>query len=101
MTGRGAGFCAGYAAPGFMSGGWGRGGGGWGRGGGGGWGRGGGGWGRGFGPGWGGYGVAPVAMAPTSEQELGILKQQAQQMQADLEAIQGRIQELETKSPQQ
>jgi hypothetical protein len=37
MTGRGAGFCAGYPVPGFMNPAWGRGGGGWG------WGRGGGG----------------------------------------------------------
>ena len=89
MTGRAAGFCAGSAAPGFASfgGGFGRG---FGRGGG--WGRG---FGRGLGRGWGG----PVAgaVAPTGPQELAVLKQQAQQLQADMELIQGRIQELETK----
>lgn len=57
-----------------------------------GWGRGGG-WGRGFGRGW-GWPVAGVA-APTGEQELAVLKQQAQQLQADMELIQGRIQDLE------
>ncbi len=71
MTGRAAGYCAGYGMPGYMSpvpgGGWGMGRGwgrgfGWGRGRGRGWGRGfgrGRGWGRGFG--WGfGAGRAPV-----------------------------------------
>lgn len=91
MTGRGAGFCAGNAAPGYANFGGGRGGGmGFGRCGGGG--RG---FGRGFGRGWGG----PVAgaVAPTAPQELAVLKQQAQQLQTDMELIQSRIQELETK----
>ncbi|MGD9612987.1 MAG: DUF5320 domain-containing protein [Kiritimatiellia bacterium] len=87
MTGRAAGFCAGSAAPGFAGFG-----GGFGRGFGRGCGRG---FGRGFGRGWGG----PVAGAgtPTGPQELAVLKQQAQQLQTDMELIQGRIQELETK----
>ena len=90
MTGRAAGFCAGYAAPGYASfgGGFGRG---FGRGAG--WGRGGG-MGRGFGRGW----CWPVAgtVAPTGTQELAVLKQQAQQLQADMDLIQGRIKDLET-----
>ena len=91
MTGRAAGFCAGNTAPGYANFGGGRGRGmGFGRGGGGG--RG---FGRGFGRGW----IAPVAgtVAPTGPQELAVLKQQAQQLQADMELIQSRIQELETK----
>ena len=78
MTGRAAGFCAGYGTPGFA---------GLGGGGGRGFGRGGG-WGRGCGRGW---------IAPTGPQEIAVLKQQAQQLQADMEFIQSRIQELETK----
>lgn len=61
-----------------------------------GWGGGGGrGFGRGFGRGW----AAPVAgaVAPTGAQELAVLKQQSQQLQADMELIQNRIQELEPK----
>ncbi len=78
MTGRARGACAGFA--GF----------------GGGRGRGmGGGFGRGQGRGW--IGPAAPAAAPTGDQELAVLKQQAQQLQADMDLIQGRIQELETK----
>ncbi len=87
MTGRAARFCAGNTAPGYANFGGGRGRGmGFGRGGG---------FGRGFGRGW----IAPVAgtVAPTGPQELAVLKQQAQQLQADMELIQSRIQELETK----
>ena len=87
MTGRAAGFCAGNTAPGYANFGGGRGRGmGFGRGGG---------FGRGFGRGW----IAPGAatVAPTGPQELAVLKQQAQQLQADMELIQSRIQELETK----
>lgn len=88
MTGRAAGYCAGSAAPGYAS---------FGRGSGRGCGRGGGG--RGFGRGFGRGGIGPAApaVAPTSDQELAVLKQQAQQLQADMELIQSRIQELETK----
>jgi len=76
MTGRAAGYCAGYPVPGFMNpvGGRGFGGGGWGRGGGGGgWGRGGGrGWRHGYYatglPGWAGagWGAAPYGGAPAA-----------------------------------
>ena len=38
-----------------------------------------------------------ATVAPTGPQELAVLKQQAQQLQADMELIQSRIQELETK----
>ena len=87
MTGRAAGFCAGNTAPGYANFGGGRGRGmGFGRGGG---------FGRGFGRGW----IAPGAatVAPTGPQELAVPQQQAQQLQADMDLIQGRIQELETK----
>ena len=107
MTGRGAGLCAGYAAPGFANftprrGFWGRG-----RGGGGrgwrhrfyatgltGWQRAGWGW-PGFG--WG----SPAADAPPAtsrDQELNLLKQQAQGLAQTLEQIRERIAEL---APQQ
>ena len=116
MTGRGAGFCAGYPVPGYMNpvGGRGFGGyGGWGRGRGGG----GGGWGRrnqfyatgltgwqraGMGyPAYGPvapnatpYGV-PFAPAMTKEQELDTLKGQAQYFEEALEDIKKRIEELQ------
>lgn len=99
MTGRGAGYCAGYSVPGNMNpvggrgfgGGWGRG---FGRGRGGGWGRG-----RGFWSGWNYpvgapvYGVAPVASG--TEQELVALKQQSEYLQGALEDISKRIEEIE------
>ena len=106
MTGRAAGYCAGYPVPGYMNpiagrgGGWGYGRGmGWRRG----WGRGGGrgrGWRGAYGPAY-GYGAAAVpppafyGAAPTAEQELVVLRQQAQAMQQGLEELNGRIQELE------
>ena len=80
MTGRAAGFCAGNTAPGYANFG----------------GGGGRGFGRGFGRGW-GWPVAGVGAPPTGDQELAVLKQQAQQLKADMDLIQGRIQELETK----
>ena len=117
MTGRAAGFCAGYPVPGFMNpvggrGYWGRGRGFWGRGGG----RGGGrgwrnwyyatglpGWARaayGY-PAWGGA-VAPyplypgpVAQTVAPEQELASLKQQAQYFKEAVDEINKRIEELE------
>ncbi len=89
MTGRAAGYCTGSAAPGFAGGGWGRGFG-YGRG----FGRGGG-FGRGFGRGWGWPAVG--AAAPGADQELAVLQQQAKQLQADMDLIQNRIQELESK----
>ena len=106
MTGRGAGYCAGYGAPGYANPIAGRG-----------WGFGGGGWGRrnwyyatGL-TGWQraslGYRVAGPFVpytagyygAPyTKEQELEVLKGQAEYMEDALEGIQKRIEELEAKS---
>jgi hypothetical protein len=117
MTGRAAGFCAGYPVPGYMNPVGGRGYGGWGRGfRGGGFGRGRGfGWARaGYGmPAWGGgvspyayggavnpyaYGGAPFAQAPTPENELTGLKQQAEYFQNALDEIKERMAELEQES---
>ena len=109
MTGRGAGYCAGYNVPGYMNqaarGGFGMGRGGWGRG-------------RGRGwrnmyyatglPGWMRYGRAPAwGVAPpmygpqppemTGEQEAEYLKSQAEYLGEELEAIKKRISELEAK----
>jgi len=117
MTGRAAGFCAGYPVPGYMNPVGGRGYGGWGRGfRGGGFGRGRGfGWaGAGYGmPAWGGgvspyayggavnpyaYGGAPFAQAPTPENELTGLKQQAEYFQDALNEINKRMEQLEAES---
>jgi hypothetical protein len=100
MTGRGAGYCAGYPVPGYMNpvpggGRWY----GFGRG------RGGGrGWGRGFGRGFAGYWYAnpypnpfyPAGVAPKQEAEM--LKEQARAMREEIEAIDERIKELESGS---
>ena len=113
MTGRAAGFCAGYPTPGYMNPVGGRGFRGGGRGGG--FGRG---FGRGFGwgragygwPGWGGY-ANPYAgypaayptsldVAPSPEHEKEALKQQAQYLQQSLESIGKRIEELEKEKAQ-
>jgi hypothetical protein len=119
MTGRAAGFCAGYSVPGFMNPIGGRGYWGWGRGGGRGfWGRGRGG-GRGWRnwyyatglPGWArtGWGYpawgaavapypfypGPVAPTATPEQELASLKEQAQYFQNALDEISNRMEQLE------
>ena len=106
MTGRAAGYCAGYSVPGYANpiGGRGRGfgfGRGWGRG----FGRGRG-WGRGFGRGYGWYGAnapyadpyyaAPYAAAPTPQDEAEFLKNQAKAMQEEINAINERINELES-----
>jgi hypothetical protein len=115
MTGRAAGFCAGYPVPGFMNPVGGRGYGGWGRGfRGGGFGRSRGfGWaGAGYGmPAWGGsvspyvyggavnpyaYGGAPFAPVITPEQELDGLKGQAEYLEDSLDGIKKRIEELES-----
>ncbi len=107
MTGRGVGFCAGYAAPGSASfapgrGFWGRGG----RGGGRGWrnrfyATGLTGWQRAA-WGWPGFGAgspsAYASPATSQEQELSLLKQQAQGLAQTLEQINQRIAELQ---PQQ
>ena len=104
MTGRAAGFCAGYPVPGFMNPVGGRGY--WGRGGGFGRGRG---FGRGLGwaragygyPAWGGAvnSYAPYP-APTvnPEQELAGLKQQTEYFQNALNGIKERIAQLEKES---
>ena len=112
MTGRAAGYCAGYLAPGFMSPVGGRGYGGWGRGGGGrgrrNWFHATGltGWQRaamgspGFGgavPGAGAY-AAPLAPAMGRQQQLDALKGQAEYLEDALDGIRKRIEELEAKS---
>ena len=106
MTGRGAGYCAGFPAPGYMNPmpgrGWGMGRG-WGRGGG----RGrGGGWGRGRGWRYGyqamgfpdaplDYGAAPYYAPPSAEQERQLLKTQAEHFEGALNDIRRRMAELE------
>ena len=101
MTGRGAGYCAGYPVPGYMNplpGGGARG---WGRGRGWGLGR----WAAPWAYGAPAYGApaygAPAYAAqplgwpqPTSEQETEMLKQQAQLLQSQLDAVQKRLDEL-------
>jgi len=116
MTGRGAGYCAGYPTPGYMNPVGGRGYGGWGRGGGGGRGRrnqfyatGLTGWQR-AGAGWPAYGgPAPQAgpyapnFAPApigAQQELDALKGQAEYFEDALDGIRKRIEELEAASKQ-
>lgn len=100
MTGRAAGYCAGYGVPGYANPGFGRGMGmAWGRGGGWGmgmtWRRG---WGRG------GYAPAPYGppaygppawSAPSREDELEMLRGQADWLKGEMEAVSERIQELE------
>ena len=101
MTGRGAGYCADYGAPGYANPMPGRG---FGMGFGGGWGRG---WRRrnwfyatGL-PRWARFGYAPEAAvppvyaAPTAEQELDALKQQAEWLKSQLDAISERMSKLE------
>ncbi len=94
MTGRAAGFCAGYPVPGYANPVYGRGAG---------FGRGlGRGFGRGLGRGWaaGAYGRgnpfygAPYAPAENQAQESDMLKQQAQALQDELDAVNRRIKEL-------
>lgn len=101
MTGRAAGFCAGFGVPGYANnvggrGFWGRGRG-MGRGRGFGWAR------AGFGgPAWGGvmnpyaYGAAPVAPNITVQQELEALKGQAEYLEDSLVGIRKRMEELES-----
>jgi len=117
MTGRAAGYCAGYGMPGYVNPipgrgfGYGRGGG-WGRGRGGGWGRGRG-WRNGYYatglPGWARFGYAPAwgtptaatytpyGASPTPEQEAEFLKTQAEWLKGQLDAIGKRVGELEKK----
>jgi len=115
MTGRAAGFCAGYGMPGYMNRVPGRGFGmGFGRGAGGGWGgRGGGrgrrnmyyatgltGWQRAS-AGWPIWGAMPPAAAPTPAQEKDGLKSQAEYLENALAGIRSRIEELEKEKPVQ
>jgi len=106
MTGRAAGYCAGYSVPGFMNPIPGRGFWGWGRGGGWGWrnrfyATGLTGWQRaGYGyPGLGGvpYG-APYAPTVTRQQEIETLKGQAGYLEDALDGIRKRIEELKSKA---
>jgi hypothetical protein len=107
MTGRAAGFCAGYGVPGYANPIAGRGYRGWGRG-----------FGRGFGWGRGAYGwpawgasanpyaayatpyPAAFGAAPNPEQEQAALRQQSQYLQDSLDAINKRIKDLEEKQSQ-
>lgn len=102
MTGRRAGFCAGYSVPGYANPGFGRGfgyGRGFGRGRG--WGRG---FGRGFGFGWAGYPYAygnPYMAAAypanfTPKQEADMLREEAKAMQEEIDAINQRVKDLES-----
>jgi hypothetical protein len=106
MTGRGAGYCAGYGMPGYANPAARRGFMGWGRGRGGGWGRrnwyyatGLPGWARfGYTPAWGAPPAAaygPYAAPPAPEQETEYLKTQAEWLKEQLEAISQRLAELE------
>jgi len=110
MTGRGAGYCAGYPVAGFMNpvyggGFWGRGRGGGGRGhrhwfyatGMAGWQRAGYGY-PAFGTPYGFAQAAPYAPRMTSEQEVDILKGQAEYLEDTLEGIRKRLDELEAKA---
>ena len=105
MTGRAAGYCAGYAVPGSMNPTLGRGlGMAWGRGGGGGMGmawRRGRGRGSGLGPG-GGWGFAPGPLPapyappePAADQQLAALRDQADWLKQQMDAVNERIQALQ------
>jgi hypothetical protein len=92
MTGRAAGYCAGYPTAGYTNPSLGRG---WGFG----WG-GGRGWGRGFGRGFGRrWAVSPYAYGPglTAKQESDMLKDQAMAMEEEIKAINQRVKDLESK----
>jgi len=112
MTGRAAGYCAGYSVPGFMNpiGGYGRG---WGRGRGRGFGRG---WGRGFGRGWYTYpppvvgqpaypqAYPPVAQPQSPKQEVAALENYQKELEAEkanleqeMGGVKARIEELKAK----
>ncbi|HET58186.1 MAG TPA: hypothetical protein ENN35_07075 [Deltaproteobacteria bacterium] len=110
MTGRAAGYCAGYGVPGYTSPAYGRGFGfGFGRGRGG-WGRG---FGRGFGwrgfPAWGDfggyappyYGYAAPYGNPNPDMEKEALKNQADALQSELEFIKKRLEEVEAGTAQE
>lgn len=122
MTGRGAGYCAGYQMPGYMNPIPGRGGFGFGRG----FGRGRGWFGRGGGRGWrhgyyatgmpgwapAGYGMVPYGPAPYAypypdmqelppKEEMSMLKEQAEALQGQLKDIQDRMGTLEKAKAQE
>ena len=86
MTGRAAGFCAGFNSPGFMSPGGGRGFRGF--------------WGRGAGRGWRNRFCAPWYPANTTQvseqQELEYLKEQAHYLKESLDEINKRVEQLQT-----
>lgn len=98
-TGRAAGYCTGYAVPGYANPMFGGGGGG----GGGGFGRGmGRGFGRGINAGYAAPYVTPYAappVYPSKEQELELLKNQAVELKQGLQEISRRITELESEKP--
>ena len=111
MTGRAAGYCAGYPVPGHMNpmpGGrgmaWGRGSG---RGMGMAWGRGRGAWGRGWGAGYGGWGMPPAPYGvphgapPTVQQEIDLLRGQSESLEEALKSIRHRIEDLEADKAKQ
>jgi hypothetical protein len=95
MTGRAAGYCAGYGVPGFMNPQGGRMGGGFG-------------WGRGRGRFWGyppgagfwgaPYGAYPYAPAYSGEQEKQALQSQVKLFEDQIAALRKRIEELETEA---
>jgi len=87
-TGRGMGFCNGYATPGYLNAGFGRGFG-YGRGAGFGRGRG---RGAGFGARW-GYGY-DYAAAPTKEEERSFLESEIERLTAGIESLKKRLDEL-------
>jgi hypothetical protein len=98
MTGRGAGYCAGYGVPGFLNPGFGGGGRGFGRGMGRGRGRGrGAAWRHGgLGAGYAPYPMMPVAPAPmTARDEAELLRGQAEGIRRRLEEINARLGQLE------
>ena len=92
MSGRGAGYCAGYGVPGYMNPLPGRGFGGGGRG-----------WRHGYHatglPGWAGWGYPTwpqYGAAPPPQAEMEFLREQARTLQAELEDIEHRMKELES-----
>lgn len=106
MTGRGAGWCAGYAAPGFTNPGFGpgrgrrrgfAGGGGFGRGGGFGGGRGFAGGGRGAGRGFWRAGLPAAAVQPDERQ---VLESEVQALRQELAALESRLQSLTEMPPE-
>jgi Family of unknown function (DUF5320) len=96
MTGRAAGYCAGYPVPGFMNPVGGRGGGWFGRGRGRGWGFAAPGW--GWGP---AYGWSPYAEPHSPEQEKQALDGQLKYFESQVESLRKRIAELEKEAAEE